>query len=126
MTLVASDSLACLCPPISTHLTRSGADRVPLLMSGESASANLSLPPDQRSCLGHLHFDTWRNGTYVWFSMATYKRNQVEQAISRTIGERSEKPSSGLRIRLKRLQEADRKLGRDPCSNDPEAERFAF
>jgi hypothetical protein len=42
--------------------------------------------------------------------MSHYKRNQVEEAISRTIGEKSAKPSSGLRTRLKRLLDLDRSL----------------
>lgn len=42
--------------------------------------------------------------------MDLYKRNQVEEAISRTIGEKSAKPSSGLRTRLKRLLDLDRSL----------------
>jgi hypothetical protein len=48
-----------------------------------------------------------------------FKRNQIEEAISRAIGERSAKPSSTLRTRLKRLLDVDRKLG------DSSA-RFAF
>jgi hypothetical protein len=42
--------------------------------------------------------------------MQSYKRNQVEEAISRTIGEKSAKPSSELRTRLKRLLDVDRTL----------------
>lgn len=42
--------------------------------------------------------------------MNLYKRNQVEEAISRTVGEKSAKPSSALRTRLKRLLDLDRSL----------------
>lgn len=48
-----------------------------------------------------------------------FKRNQVEDAISRAIGERSAHPSSTLKTRLKRLLDVDRKLGKS-------AARFAF
>jgi hypothetical protein len=96
-------------------------------MSGEFASADLTFPPDDSALRQPASvFDRSPNVTYKRFSMTAYKRNQVEEAISRTIGERSEKPSSDLRIRLKRLLEADRGLGRDPRSSDPEAESFAF
>src|SRR4051812_18486262 len=44
--------------------------------------------------------------------MEPYKRNQVEEAISRTVGEKSTKPSSELRTRLKRLLDLDRTLKR--------------
>jgi hypothetical protein len=42
--------------------------------------------------------------------MGQYKRNQVEEAISRTLGEKSATPSRELRTRLKRLLDADRAL----------------
>jgi hypothetical protein len=42
--------------------------------------------------------------------MRTYKRNQVEEAISRTLGERSARPSQTLRTQLKRLLDTDRKI----------------
>ena len=49
-----------------------------------------------------------------------FKRNQVEEAISRAIGESSAEPSATLKARLKRLLDVDRKLatGAGP--------RFAF
>jgi hypothetical protein len=40
--------------------------------------------------------------------MQLYKRNQVEEAISRTLGERSKKPSAELLARIKRLLDTDR------------------
>ena len=39
-----------------------------------------------------------------------FKRNQVEEAISRAIGESSAEPSATLKARLKRLLDVDRKL----------------
>src|SRR5438128_1744099 len=58
--------------------------------------------------------------------MLEYKRNQVEEAISRTFGEQSARPSSELRTRLKRLLETDRSLGRNARSADPERANYAF
>ena len=58
--------------------------------------------------------------------MLEYKRNQVEEAISRTFGEQSARPSSELRTRLKRLLETDRSLGRNSRSADPERANYAF
>jgi hypothetical protein len=58
--------------------------------------------------------------------MLEYKRNQVEEAISRTFGEQSARPSSELRTRLKRLLEMDRSLGRNARSADPERANYAF
>jgi hypothetical protein len=62
---------------------------------------------------------------YKWVSMF-YKRNQVEEAISRTLGETSAKPSSELRTRVKRLLDADRNLGRTVRSSDPRENNYAF
>jgi hypothetical protein len=42
--------------------------------------------------------------------MDPLKRNQVEEAISRTLGERSTQPSEELRTRLKRLLDTDRAI----------------
>jgi hypothetical protein len=64
--------------------------------------------------------------TYKQVTMDRYKRNQIEEAISRTIGERSAKPSSGLRTRLKRLLDMDRGLKRAARSSDPERANYAF
>jgi hypothetical protein len=58
--------------------------------------------------------------------MGGYKRNQVEEAISRTFGDQSGKPSSELRTRLKRLLDMDRSLDRNPRSADPERANYAF
>jgi hypothetical protein len=55
-----------------------------------------------------------------------FKRNQIEEAISRTFGERSVQPSSKLRTRLKRLLDLDRGLKRTARSNDPERANYAF
>lgn len=58
--------------------------------------------------------------------MSQYKRNQVEEALSRAFGEPSAKPSSELRTRVKRLLEMDRSLDRNTRSADPEVANFAF
>jgi hypothetical protein len=57
--------------------------------------------------------------------MGPYKRNQVEEAISRTIGEKSAKPSSALRTRLKRLLDLDRSL-QDARSERSGSANYAF
>jgi hypothetical protein len=53
-----------------------------------------------------------------------YKRNQIEKAISRAFAPPT-KPAS-LRIRLKRLLQTDRGLGRSKRSADPVRANFAF
>jgi hypothetical protein len=58
--------------------------------------------------------------------MLQYKRNQIEEAISRTVGEQSARPSSALRIRLKRLLDMDRSLVHNPKSADPNKANYAF
>jgi hypothetical protein len=58
--------------------------------------------------------------------MKGYKRNQVEEAISRTVGERAAQPSSELRTRMKRLLDLDRGLKRAARSADPERANYAF
>jgi hypothetical protein len=58
--------------------------------------------------------------------MVAYKRNQVEDALSRVLEPRSQEPSSELRTRLKRLLETDRALGRIPGANDPARVNYAF
>jgi hypothetical protein len=58
--------------------------------------------------------------------MSHYKRNQVEEAISRVFGEQSVEPSSTLRTRIKRLLDTDRGLGTNPRANDPTHTRYAF
>ena len=50
----------------------------------------------------------------------------MEEAISRTLGEASSKPSSGLKTSIKRLLDLDRNLNRLPRSRDPERANFAF
>jgi len=55
-----------------------------------------------------------------------YKRNQIEEAISAVLEPRASEPSSELRTRVKRLLEADRALGRDPRSSNPERAVYAF
>src|SRR5262245_13725980 len=58
--------------------------------------------------------------------MPTFKRNQVEEAISRAIDPTAEKPSTDLLNRLKRLLDTDRSLGRSAKSVDPEKATYAF
>jgi hypothetical protein len=58
--------------------------------------------------------------------MPAFKRNQIEEAISRVVDPTAEKPSADLLIRLKRLLDTDRSLGRNPRSNDQEKATFAF
>jgi hypothetical protein len=58
--------------------------------------------------------------------MILYKRNQIEEALSRVFGEPSARPSSELRTRLKRLLEMDRSIGRNIRSADPEVANYAF
>jgi hypothetical protein len=57
--------------------------------------------------------------------MAVYKRNQVEEAIARAFLSVSEPPLD-LRTKLKRLLDADRKLGRNTRVKDPLRSQFAF
>jgi hypothetical protein len=56
----------------------------------------------------------------------SYKRNQLEQAITRFFNPGSNEPSSELRTRIKRLLELDRHLGRELRSQDAEERNFAF
>jgi hypothetical protein len=58
--------------------------------------------------------------------MPGFKRNQVEEAISRVLEPPSPEPTSDLRTRLKRLLDTDRALGRDRRSNDPKLAHYAF
>jgi hypothetical protein len=54
-----------------------------------------------------------------------FKRNQIEEAIARHLGEEGE-PSQELKIKLKRLLDADRTIGRNPRATDPTKANFAF
>jgi hypothetical protein len=56
----------------------------------------------------------------------SYKRNQIEEAITRILAPDSEKPPSELRTRIKRLLELDRSIGRKLRSNDAKEANFAF
>ena len=58
--------------------------------------------------------------------MNQFKRNQVEEAISRVLSEIGLKPSSDLQTRLKRLLNLDRTLGRKPRDPDPASSYYAF
>ena len=58
--------------------------------------------------------------------MSGFKRNQVEEAISRVFEPLSPEPTLNLRTRMKRLLDTDRALGRDRRSNDPKVAHYAF
>jgi hypothetical protein len=58
--------------------------------------------------------------------MTEYKRNQIEDALSRTLGEQSVRLSLELRTRVKRLLDMDRRLGQNARSRDPAAANYAF
>ena len=58
--------------------------------------------------------------------MPEYKRNQVEEAISKVLEPPSPEPTSDLRTRLKRLLDTDRALGRDRRSSNPKLAHYAF
>ena len=56
----------------------------------------------------------------------SYKRSQLEAAITRLLNPGSNEPASELRTRIKRLLELDRNLGRKLRSQDAEEGSFAF
>src|SRR6516165_2641392 len=58
--------------------------------------------------------------------MPTFKRNQVQGAISRAIDPTAKRPRADLLNRLKRLLDTDRSLGRRANSLDPEEATYAF
>jgi hypothetical protein len=58
--------------------------------------------------------------------MPTFKRNQIEEAISRAIDPTGEKASTDLLNGLKRLLDTDRSLGRRAKSMEPEEATYAF
>ena len=56
-----------------------------------------------------------------------FKRNQVEQAILAMLGgDNRDADAPDLRVRMKRLLDADRLLGRDKKSSDPDRASYAF
>jgi hypothetical protein len=57
--------------------------------------------------------------------MQLYKRNQVEEAIFRTLGARDARVDE-LKFRLKRLLVTDRRLGRDANSDETGDRHYAF
>jgi len=57
--------------------------------------------------------------------MISYKRNQMVEAISVTVGQ-GLPPGAELQTKLKRLLDTDRNLGRRPRSKDPEWINYAF
>jgi hypothetical protein len=58
--------------------------------------------------------------------MSGYKRNQIEEAVSGVLEQRSPEPTAELRTRIKRLLETDRAFSRVPRSADPERSNYAF
>jgi hypothetical protein len=68
----------------------------------------------------------WHIEIRIYVSMLTFKRNQIEEAISHMFDPHATKPSVELRTRLQRLLETDRNFGRSPRSADPEKANFAF
>ena len=55
-----------------------------------------------------------------------FKRNQLEEAIGRVAARPLSEKQESLEIKLKRLLETDRKLGRTQRSKDPERANYAF
>jgi hypothetical protein len=58
--------------------------------------------------------------------MLAFKRNQIEEAISRVLEPKSGEPTVELCTRLKRLLDTDRALGRSPKSPNAEDVNYAF
>ena len=58
--------------------------------------------------------------------VSMFKRNQIELAISDLLEQGTNRPSLGLRTRIKRLLDTDRLLGCNPSSKDPEKRNYAF
>jgi hypothetical protein len=64
--------------------------------------------------------------TCIDISMDEYKRNQVEEAISRINGEKSTQPSQALRTQLKRLLDTDRGATQEARAAGSETVNYAF
>jgi hypothetical protein len=73
-----------------------------------------------------ITLDTQAIETYRATSMNAFKRNQVEEAISRTLGERSAQPSLELRTQLKRLLDTDRTITNKERKEGANVINFAF
>ena len=58
--------------------------------------------------------------------MSEYKRNQIEESLSRLLEPEAKKPSADLLTRTKRLLELDRRLGQGRRSPDRERSNYAF
>jgi hypothetical protein len=69
-------------------------------------------------CLNYLHI-------ILCYTMVRYKRNQVEEAILRSLGAK-EARATELKLRLHRLLVIDRRLGRGKRGRDVAASRYAF
>jgi hypothetical protein len=64
--------------------------------------------------------------TYPLASMSDFKRNQVEEALARILNSNAGRPTPMLRMKVKRLLQADRDLGQDKRDADPERAHYAF
>src|SRR6516165_333249 len=62
---------------------------------------------------------------YIGPLMQLYKRNQVEEAIFRTLGARDERVKE-VRFRMKMPLGADRRMEADPSSDEAETRHYAF
>jgi len=60
------------------------------------------------------------------FHMQLYKRNQVEEAIALILGRHQNVSAAELRMRIKRVLDADRAGGCVKRSDDPERSNYAF
>src|SRR6202040_4120034 len=111
----------------SSSMTRS---RSLILVITCTSSPGLVSPPQHKKSptksSGQRVIDTYSFVTYFTVSMKSFKRNQIEEAISRLFGEKSAKPSSELQTRIKRLLDLDRSLPRNSRSKRPELANYAF
>ena len=58
--------------------------------------------------------------------MLAFKRHQIEEAIAAVLAGDADEPSGELRIRVKRLLDVDRALGREPDPADSDRTTYAF
>jgi hypothetical protein len=71
-------------------------------------------------CSAYISYET-----RIATSMASFKRNQILEAASLTLGE-GPAPSEVVKTAVKRLLDTDRHLKRNTRSNDPEQANYAF
>lgn len=58
--------------------------------------------------------------------MEMFKRNQIEEAVSKASHPEDAEPGADVRTKLKRLLDTDRELDRDMTSDDPGGRNYAF